>query len=131
MKIDVLHAPVAKERRMSDDTTSRAVLMTGGVAAALASACCLGPLVLVSVGLGGAWIANLTALEPYRPAFIAVALVALALAYRRVYRPVEQCKPGEICAVPAVRRGYRVVFWAVAVLVAIALGFPYVAPLFY
>jgi mercuric ion transport protein len=116
---------------MPDDTTSRAALMTGGVAAVLASACCLGPLVLVSIGLGGAWVANLTALEPYRPVFIAVALAALVLAFRHVYRPVEQCKPGEVCAVPAVRRGYRIVFWVVAALVAIALGFPYVARLFY
>lgn len=116
---------------MSNDASGRGALMTGGVAAVLASACCLGPLVLISVGLSGAWIANLTAFEPYRPVFIAVALVALALAFRRVYRPVEQCKPGEVCAVPAVRRGYRVIFWVVAALVAVALGFPYVAPLFY
>lgn len=116
---------------MSDDTTSRAALATGDLAAVLASACCLGPLVLVSVGLSGAWIANLTALEPYRPVFLAVALAALVLAFRRVYRPVEQCKPGEVCAVPAVRRGYRIVFWVVVVLLVIALGYPYVAPLFY
>lgn len=116
---------------MSNHASGRGALMTGGVAAVLASACCLGPLVLVSVGVSGAWIANLTALEPYRPVFIAVALVALALAFRRVYRSVEQCKPGEVCALPSVRRGYRVVFWVVAGLVAIALGFPYAAPLFY
>lgn len=116
---------------MSDDAKSRAVLMTGGVAAVLASACCLGPLVLVSVGLSGAWIANLTALEPYRPVFIMVSLAALALAFRRVYLPVEECKPGEICAVPSLRRRYRIVFWIVVALVAIALAFPYAAPLFY
>ena len=116
---------------MSNDASGRADLMTGGLAAVLASACCLGPLVLISVGLSGAWIANLTALEPYRPMFIAVALVALALAFRRVYRPVEQCKQGGVCAVPAVRRGYRVIFWVVSALVAVALGFPYVVPLFY
>lgn len=116
---------------MSDDTTTRAALTTGGVAAVLGSACCLGPLVLVSVGLSGAWIANVTALEPYRPVFVAVALAALALAFRRMHRPIEQCKPGEVCAVPTVRRGYRIVFWVVAVLVALALGFPYAAPLFY
>jgi mercuric ion transport protein len=116
---------------MSNDASGRGALMTGGAAAVLASACCLGPLVLISLGLSGAWIGNLTALEPYRPTFIAVALVALALAFRRVYWPVEQCKPGEVCALPAVRRGYRLVFWVVAALVAVPLGFPYVAPLFY
>ena len=32
--------------------------------------------VLVSVGLGGAWVSNLQVLEPFRPAFIAAALIA-------------------------------------------------------
>jgi mercuric ion transport protein len=116
---------------MSNDASGRAALMTGGVVALLASACCVGPLVLVSIGLSGAWIANLTALEPYRPVLVAVALAALVLAYRRVYRTAEQCAPGEVCAVPAVRRGYRILFWIVVALVALALGFPCIAPLFY
>ncbi|EMR15037.1 mercuric transport protein, partial [Klebsiella quasipneumoniae] len=29
--------------------------------------CCLGPLVLIALGFSGAWIGNLTVLEPYRP----------------------------------------------------------------
>ena len=57
--------------------TSRGALAAGGLAAILASTCCLGPLVLVALGVSGAWIGNLTALEPYRPVFLGVALVAL------------------------------------------------------
>ena len=41
-------------------------LTLGGRAAILASACCLGPLLLVLFGVMGAWIGNLTRLEPYR-----------------------------------------------------------------
>ena len=48
-------------------------LFVGGLAAILASPCCLGPLLLVAVGLSGAWIGNLTRLEPYRPFFIGAA----------------------------------------------------------
>jgi mercuric ion transport protein len=33
--------------------------------------------------------------------------------------------------VPAVRLRYRLLFWIVAALVLVALGFPYLAPLFY
>ncbi len=106
-------------------------MAAGGVAALLASACCLGPLVLITLGVSGAWISNLTALEPYRPLFIGVALVAMFFAWRRVYRPEEQCRPGEICAVPQVRTTYKVMFWGISVLVLIALVFPYVLPLFY
>lgn len=109
----------------------RGALLTGGVAAILASTCCLGPLVLVMLGVSGAWIGNLAALEPYRPLFIGVALLALVFAWRRIYRPVTDCAPGEVCAIAPVRRTYRVLFWVVSALVAIALGFPYLAPLMY
>ena len=39
-------------------------------------------------------------LEPYRPIFIGVALVALFFAWRRIYRRQQACKPGEVCAIP-------------------------------
>lgn len=113
------------------DAKGRAALVAGGLAALLASACCLGPLVLVTIGVSGAWIGNLTALEPYRPFFLGAALVAMVLAYRRIFGPAQKCKPGEVCAVPQVRRTYRVVFWIVAALVLVALAFPYVLPLLY
>lgn len=106
-------------------------LVAGGLAAILASTCCLGPLILVMLGISGAWIGNLAVLEPYRPFFIGVALIALAFAWRRIYRPATVCAPGEVCAVPRVRRTYRWIFWIVAVLVLVAFAFPYVVPYFY
>jgi mercuric ion transport protein len=62
---------------MSEPQNGRGALFAGGLAAILASACCLGPLVLIALGFSGAWIGNLTVLEPYRPIFIGAALVAL------------------------------------------------------
>lgn len=111
--------------------TRAGALALGGLAAILASTCCLGPLLLVSLGVSGAWIGNLTVLEPYRPFFIGAALLALAFAYRRMFRPLQACKPGELCALPRVRATYKVIFWVVVVLVLVALLFPYVLPLFY
>lgn len=105
--------------------------MTGGLAAVLASTCCLGPLVLITLGVSGAWISNLTLLEPYQPFFIGAALVALFFAYRRIWRPVAACEPGQLCALPQVNRSYKVLFGIVGALVIIALGFPLVAPWFY
>lgn len=107
------------------------LLVVGGLAAVLASTCCLGPLVLVLLGVSGAWIGNLTALEPYRPVFIGAALIALVFAYRRIFRPAHACRPGEVCAVPRVRSLYKVIFWVVAALVVLALAIPYVLPFFY
>lgn len=116
---------------MSESPQGRGALAAGGLAAILASTCCLGPLVLVGLGFSGAWIGNLTLLEPYRPFFIGAALLALLLAWRRIYRPVQDCKPGEVCAMPQVRTTYKLIFWIVAALVLVALGFPYVMPFFY
>ena len=116
---------------MSMSNSGRFPLAAGGVAALLASACCLGPLVLVSLGISGAWIGNLVALEPYRPLFIGIAAVALFFAWRRIYRPSEKCQLGEVCAVPRVRSAYKVAFWMVLVLVLIGVVFPYHLPLFY
>lgn len=112
-------------------TVEKGTLAAGGLAALLASTCCLGPLVLVMLGFSGAWIGNLTRLEPYRPYFIGAALVALFLAWRRIFRPVQACEPGEVCAIPQVRTSYKIIFWVVAALVLIAFAFPYVLPLFY
>lgn len=116
---------------MSEAQTGRGALFAGGVAAILGSACCLGPLALVMLGLSGAWIGNLTALEPYRPIFIGAALVALFFAWRQIYRPPTVSKPGEACAIPRVRIAYKLLFWLVVVLVLVAVGFPYVLPFFY
>ncbi len=116
---------------MSQSQNGRGVLLAGGVAAILASTCCLGPLVLVTLGVSGAWIGNLTVLEPYRPIFIGLALVALFFAWRRIFRRAEACKPGEVCAIPQVRTTYKLIFWIVAALVLIALAFPYVSRFFY
>jgi mercuric ion transport protein len=106
-------------------------LFVGGLAAILASTCCLGPLVLVALGFSGAWIGSLTRLEPYRPLFIAAGVVALFFAGRRIFRPRHACEPGEVCAVPLTRQIYKILFIGAAVLVLIALTFPYVIKLFY
>src|SRR6266704_5977886 len=113
------------------DRTGTGALLVGGLAAILASTCCLGPLVLVALGLSGAWIGNLTRLEPYRPFFVAGAVVALFFAGRRIFRPAQACQPGEVCAVPRTRRVYKIVFGIVSVLVLVALLYPYVAKFFY
>ena len=113
------------------DRKGATALFAGGVAAILASTCCLGPLVLVSLGISGAWIGNLTVLEPYRPIFIGAALIALLFAARAIFRPAHPCRPGELCAMPPTRRTYKVLFWICAALVAVAISYPYVMPFFY
>ncbi|RJP65639.1 MAG: mercuric ion transporter MerT [Comamonadaceae bacterium] len=117
----------------SDSTNEHAgiALLTGGLAALFASACCLGPLVLIMVGISGAWISHLTALEPYQPLFIGVALVALFLAARKIWRPAGACEPDQVCAIPGVGRAYKMLFGVVVLLLVAAMGFPLIAHWFY
>ena len=125
-------ASFAVKEASTDTAKSESVALTaGGVAALLSGACCVAPFVLVSAGLGGAWLANLQLLEPYRPLFTGIALAALGFAGWRIYRPATDCRPGEACAAPRIRRSLRVAFWAVAALLVAMLGFPYLAPLLY
>jgi mercuric ion transport protein len=120
-----------KENPWSKPQNARGALGIGGLAAVLASICCLGPLVLVAIGFSGAWIGNLTVLEPYRPFFIGAALVALFFAYRRIFQPAQACKAGEVCAVPQVKTAQKIIFVIIAALTGIALAFPYILPLLY
>ena len=115
---------------MAEPQGARGALFAGGLAAILASSCCLGPLLLVTLGFSGAWIGNLTALESYRPIFIGAALAAMFFAWRRIFHPVQGCHSGAACATAQSNRSYKLIFWIVAMLVLIAFGFPYILPMF-
>jgi len=105
--------------------------ITAGVLSAIgASVCCVGPLVLLSLGVSGAWIGNLTAVEPFRPIFIAVTLLFFVLAYRKLYWRAEVCATDALCADPSVLSRQRALFWVVSALVLALLAFPTIAPFF-
>ena len=120
-----------EQRDASKSKPERAALAAGGIAALLAGTCCLGPLVLVSLGVTGAWLGYLPRLEPYRPFFLGIGALALAFAWKRIYRPAAECKPGEVCAIPRVKRAYELGFWSVAALLLFMLVYPYFVPFFY
>lgn len=60
---------------LMDSRNGNGTLIAGALAAVGASVCCVAPLVLLALGIGGAWISNLTALEPLRPVFIGLTLL--------------------------------------------------------
>jgi len=106
-------------------------LIAGILSAIGASICCVGPLVLLALGVGGAWIGSLTALEPYRPIFIGLTLLFLGFAFYRLYLVRPACSPESGCANPRTLKRQRLVFWIVTVLVLGLVAVPWVAPLFY
>jgi mercuric ion transport protein len=100
------------------------------LASILASTCCVLPLALVLVGITGAWMVHLTALKPLTPWAIALTAGALGWAGWLLFRPAASCAVGDQdCATtrPAMRR----LFIGCAVFIALLLGFPLIAPLFY
>jgi mercuric ion transport protein len=110
----------------SPSRTSPRWALVAGVAATIgASLCCVVPLALVSLGISGAWLANLTALEPYRPLFVTLALAALVFAGWRLYGPAARCEGGRICSDPQVLRRRRRVLWIAVAAILPLLLFPY------
>lgn len=115
----------------TDKPVGRAWLAVGGLAAAIgATSCCVLPLALFALGISGAWIGNVTALAPYHLYFVAAAVVFLGLGFFQVYRrPRAACVQDLNCARPASTRLVKIALWTATLLVALALAFPYVAPL--
>lgn len=100
-------------------------LITGTLSAIGASLCCIAPLVLVSLGIGGSWISQLTQLEPLRPYLITLTLLMLALAGYQLYFRNNHCDADKSCANPSVKRRQRVIFWLVTTIIVLLLTSPW------
>ena len=122
-----------RESGVVDAANRRAGLLSlGGILAALGTgACCVVPFALFTLGISGAWIGNLTALEPYQPIFATITFGFLGYGFYLVYRkPKVACADGSYCAKPSSARIAKVGLWTATVLVIVGLGFPKLAPLF-
>ncbi|MGE4218977.1 MAG: mercuric transporter MerT family protein [Alphaproteobacteria bacterium] len=123
------------EALQSDDAVDRkkSWFAAGGViGAVLASTCCIAPLALLMLGVSGAWIGTLTALEPYKPYFAAVALIFIGLGFRQVYfKAKPACVDGSYCAKPQSTLITKTALWLATALVLLALTINWWAPLFY
>lgn len=108
-------------------------IAAGGVLGALmASACCIVPLVLVTLGISGAWIGNLTALEPYKPYVAAVTLSLIGLGFWHVYfRQKPVCAEDSYCARPQSSLVTKSALWIGAIVTLLAITIDWWATLFY
>ena len=126
-------APRAADASASErgEVGRQRLIAVGGIFGGLAaSSCCIVPLILFSVGIGGAWIGNLTALAPYKPIFVAGTAGLLGYGFYLVYwKPRRACAEGAACARPISNRLVQLALWIATVLVIAAFAFDYVAPL--
>jgi len=123
-----------------NEASTRNASLGGAVAAALAaSACCIGPLVLALLGIGGAGF--LVALEPYRPIFTVVTVGLLGTGWYLTYRkparaPAVPSALGAVaaegddcgCEMPKANKAGKRMLWVATGIVGVALVFPYLTP---
>ena len=113
---------------MNRPAPESASIAAGALSALGASTCCVLPLVLVSVGVGGAWVAQLRELERFYYVFVAIALAAFGYAFYRLYLRPAPCAPDAACAAPPVRRRQRIAFWTTLVIAKALVLFPLYGP---
>ncbi len=115
-----------------EKTPSSKWSLAGAIGAAFAaSACCIGPLLVLFLGTGGALAAGFSSLTKFRPLFIGITILSLGWAYYKlIYKPQKvACEPGSSCESPATRKRNKILFWSIAVLSIILLAFPYILPM--
>ena len=95
--------------------------------AALASLCCIGPVIFVTLGVGAGLASRF---EPLRPLFTLLTLVLLAIGfavvYRRRFTPADDvaCAPGTSCAAPRSATRDKIILWTAAIVALLLLTFP-------
>lgn len=117
----------------SSGSDRKAWATTGlGILGALAmTSCCILPLVLVSFGVTGVFIAQLGALYEYKWITFSLSAAFLGYGFWKAYRPIPAvaCTDGS-CARPVNRTLMRAILWVAAAIVVVAVLFPYVSPYF-
>jgi len=98
-------------------------LAAGGLLAAIAaSTCCVLPLGLGAVGLGGAWLSTLAVVASYEAAFRILAILLLGAGFWLVYARRSAGGDGASCSVVPARRVTKTLLWAGAIAVAVVLS---------
>jgi len=109
---------------MNRPAPETASIVAGAASALGASTCCVLPLVLVSAGMGGAWIAQLRAVEQFQWVFIALAVAAFGYAFYRLYLRPAPCAPDGTCIAAPPRRSQRIAFWVTLIAAKAVILFP-------
>jgi mercuric ion transport protein len=123
-------ASAGSSERLGTDRAPR-LLAVGGILGALgAASCCVIPFALFLAGVSGAWIGNLTALEPYQPIFAGVSLAFIGYGGWRLRRKRDIACADGYCATSRSDRIAKIGLWTAATLVVIAVAFPYAARYF-
>jgi len=102
------------------------------VGALIASSCCIAPLLLVSLGISGAWIGNLAVFEPYKFHILGATVLFLgAGTWFAYFKPQQDCIDGSYCAMPMATAFTKAALWIAILLVIASATVNFWAPLLY
>ena len=96
-------------------------------AALLASLCCIGPVLFVTLGLGAGLASRF---EPLRPAFSVITIALIAVGFYTVYgrrrarADDPSCTVDGSCVVPRNRSRDKVLLWIATLIALVLLTFP-------
>ncbi len=86
------------------------IALVGSIFSALVSSiCCIGPLIIMTLGIGSVWMSDIMIFSAYRPFFIILAVLSLSYSFYKLYFKSD-CKIGEKCAMPPSLRIQRIIF---------------------
>ena len=101
------------------------------LSAFFSSLCCVGPLIFTAIGVGAGatgFLAGLAAyakaLVPYRPLFIGITIVLVAIGLFSAYRKQSHCAPDSPCTIESIQR-IRIALWITSGIVSSLMLLPY------
>ena len=93
------------------------------ISAIVASICCIGPIFLAVIGVGGAGL--FSKFESLRPYFIVITVALLGSAFYLAYRKREvECEDGS-CELRSAGKWNKIALWVATVLIVFFFAFPY------
>jgi len=121
---------MALNTQSGEGSRAATVLAAGGLLGALAaSSCCILPVALFGLGIGGAWIGNFTRLAPYQPYFLAAAVAGAGAGYWLMRRSeIAACARDQACARPLPNRVVRIMLVTAVLAIVAAFSFDLLAP---
>ena len=119
----------AMDETVAADKKAWATTWLGALGALAMTSCCILPLVLVSFGVTGVFIAQLGVLYQYKWITFALSAACIGYGFYKAYRPIptEACADGT-CARPMNRKLMRSILWIATAIVTVAMIFPYLTP---
>lgn len=101
-------------------------MTTGGLLSSIIAAiCCIGPLVLAALGIG---FGAVSIFASFRPFFIVLTIIFLALAFFYTYRKRKITCENGTCKVVSNSRKSKIILWIVTIISLGLITFPYWFP---